>query len=144
MDQENLISTLKSQHLTLKADLRIAADDVSLPDQVNGEEILMYFSKFKKDLSDHLKIENENFYPDLLRKMKKRNQDTTNTEKFIAEMIDIGKVITAFLGKYNSIGSISNQSSEFSSQLQDIISTLNLRIESEEEGVFEIYLAMTN
>jgi len=144
MDQRNFISTLISQHLSLRASLKIADEDARLSDQSKNEEIFSSLVKFKNDLLEHLKLENEILYPDLLKKMRARNQDTTNTEKFIAEMDDIGKVIMGFLEKYNSSELIASQLADFQPQLRDIITTLNLRIESEEEGVFQIYLAMTD
>jgi regulator of sigma D len=68
--------------------------------------------------------------------MKDRGQDTAKTEQFIAEMKEIGKSVKEFLDKYNSVEIIGQNLAEFKPEFENVVSILNLRIESEESGVY--------
>ena len=140
INPQELVSTLKSQHRTLQADLALATEDAKSDTESKGVSILSSLTKFKNDLVEHLKLENEVFYPDYLDKKTKRGEDVTNTKEFIRQMDDIGKVVIGFLEKYNTSEKINAAVSDFKKELPNIISTLNLRIETEEEGVFDLYL----
>jgi len=48
----------------------------------------------------------------------------------------------SFLDKYSTPEIIRNSSTDFKQELSGIIQTLKLRIETEEDGIFEIYLSM--
>lgn len=74
--------------------------------------------------------------------LKDKGDNTTNTEAFIAEMNGIKETVVAFLNKYGALENINNDKSEFLTDLKGIIEALNLRIESEEEGVYQLYRAM--
>ncbi len=95
--------------------------------------------QFKKDLVEHLTLENETFYPELLKDMQAKGQDTAKTEQFVAEMKDIEKVVVAFLEKYKDEQSIKEKIDEFKKEFPNIGKTLNLRIESEEVGVYSYW-----
>ena len=135
MDKKQLIDTLKAQHKNLQEDLNIATLN-------EASDVVQALNKFKTDLVSHLRLENETFYVDLLKIMSGKGQNTENTEKFILEMKDIEKVVLGFLDKYNSPESLTGNKETFSVELQGIIKALNLRIESEEEGVYETYLIL--
>ena len=137
MEPQELISTLKNQHRILQSDLSSA-----LEVNKRGENIILDLIKFKNDLLEHLKLENETFYTDYLDKKTKKGEEIENTKKFIKEMDDIAKVVMTFLEKYSSSESINKYITEFNKELPDIISTLNMRIETEEDGVYDIYLSM--
>jgi len=134
-DEKNLVSTLVEQHRGLQKDLGAVIEEFKneLP---NSEEVDKLLKRFASDLTVHLELENNVFYAQLISKMKEKGQDTAKTEQFIAEMDVIGKVVMAFLGKYGDAISIKLQLTDFKSELSDIINTLNLRIESEEAGVY--------
>lgn len=57
-------------------------------------------------------------------------------------MKNIGYGVNEFLLKYDTPEEIEDISRDFVSDLSYIISALNIRIESEEDGVFEFYLLM--
>ena len=108
INPQELISTLKSQHRTLQTDLALAMKDVSpLPDLI----------KFKNDLLEHLKLENEVFYPDYIDKKTTRGEDVVSTKEFIRQMDDIGKVVIGFLEKYNSSEKINAAVPDFKKEL---------------------------
>lgn len=142
MNPQDLISALKSQHRTLQADLSSALERTTSGVKENGESIVSDLTKFKNDLLGHLKIENEVFYPDYLDKKIKRGEEVESTKKFINEMSEIAKVVMSFLDKYANQEGVAKFAADFDEDLMKIITALNMRIESEEEGVFGIYLLM--
>jgi len=136
MDKETLVETLKKQHKGLQADLSAVAGLVS------GADISSGLVKFKNDLIEHLNLENGTFYAELLKKMKDAGQDTKDTEAFIESMNDIAKVVMAFLEKYSVAEHVNNNIDAFIQETGGIIKAFNVRIESEEEGVYEIFLTL--
>jgi hypothetical protein len=135
VENQNLVSVMIAQHRVLQKDLGavlVLADDGK--EKCDAVDILL--KQFHNDLVVHLELENNTFYKELLQKMKAKNQDTTKTEQFIAEMNIIAKEVTNFLEKYNGCENISRNIDVFKPELTEIISILNLRIESEESGVY--------
>ena len=142
MDPQELVSTLKSQHRTLQADLALATEDAKSDTESKGVSILSSLTKFKNDLVEHLKLENDVFYPDYLEKKIKKGEDISSTKEFIRQMDDIGKVVMGFLDKYKTPEAINTAISDYKKELFNIVGTLNIRIETEEEGVFDLYLLL--
>jgi iron-sulfur cluster repair protein YtfE (RIC family) len=132
---ENIIETMINQHRILQKDLGLAFE-LSNNENSNYLEINNYLNKFKIDLSEHLNIENGIFYPELIIRMKNNKIDTVKTEEFISEMKKIGGSISNFLEKYNNACKIEEEFENFKIELKDIIFILNMRIESEESGVY--------
>lgn len=137
---QELISILKMQHRGLQTDLKLVLDDLKVESALNDNTIVTKLTKFKADLSEHLRIENGEFYPDYLHKKEMKKEDTTPTKEFMKIMEDIGKVVMAFLDAYSNIEAIKRSKTVFESELHTIISTLNTRIETEEEAVYDVYL----
>jgi len=135
LDKKNIVTTMISQHRTLQKEVGAVAEILGT-DEVNANKISDGLEQFKKDLVEHLELENNVFYAELLKEMKAKGQDTTKTELFIAEMKDIEKVVVAFLEKYKDAQSISSSIEEFKKEFSAIGETLVLRIESEEAGVY--------
>ena len=132
---KNIVSAMIEQHRSLQKDLEKVADELNneKPESVEIGKLLKHFTN---DLTEHPHLENEVFYVDLLRKMKNKGQNTAKTEQFIAEMNEIGNTVMAFLGKYKDPASIETEIVSFKKDLLGIIPALNLRIESEESGVY--------
>lgn len=140
MDKKELVEKLISQHRKLQADLSNALI-ISRTEKNNaGEIIIKNLLKFKQDLDEHINLESGVFYVNYLDKMKEMGKDTANTEKFIAEMKEIGNKVYAFLDKYNSKEAIDTSLENFILELKLMINVLNTRIETEEEGVYDLYL----
>lgn len=57
-------------------------------------------------------------------------------------MAAIAKVVMNFLEKYSSPEAVEKSLSDFQGELRGVINTLNVRIETEEAGVFDFYLLM--
>jgi hypothetical protein len=87
----------------------------------------------------HLELENNKFYPELLDQMKKKGQDISKTELFIAEMKGIEAVVLAFLKKYSNAEGIEKNKEELKTELLDVIDALTLRVEAEEVGVYSYW-----
>ena len=87
----------------------------------------------------HLELENNKFYPELLDQMKKKGQDISKTELFIAEMKGIEAVVLAFLKKYSNAEGIEKNKEELKTELLDFIDALTLRVEAEEVGVYSYW-----
>lgn len=138
---QELITTLKTQHRGLQDDLRSVLGELKSETTLNASAIISKLAKFKEDLTEHLKLENGEFYPDYLQKKEIKGESLIQAKAFIATMEDIGKVVMAFLKKYNNMEVIEGSKLVFGIELNNIIKTLNTRIETEEEGVYEIYLA---
>lgn len=137
---QELIETLKSQHRKIQSDLRAAYDELKSEGETPSSAIVADLSRFKKDLEEHLKLESEEFYPDYLAKKEARGEDTASAKKFIRMMDDIGEVVMAFLHKYSTEEAVENSRDTFEDELLEIIDTLNTRIETEEQGIYDIYL----
>ena len=135
LDKKNIISTMITQHRALQKELGAIAEILggSEPD---AEKISQGLVQFKGDLMEHLDLENNTFYKELLKEMKEKGQNTDKTEQFIAEMDGIGKVVVEFLGKFASTQDIESKLDEFKSEFDNIVEVLTLRVESEESGVY--------
>ena len=129
MEKIELVSILKSQHRLLQSDLAFALENPSL-------SILV---KFKSDLDIHLNLENGTFYPAYLEKKRQLNENIQPTLDFIKKMDEIIQVVLKFLEKYSTADSITLNPQNFKVELQAIVNTLNLRIETEEEAVYDFY-----
>lgn len=132
---DTIIETMKDQHRVLQDDLSDAlkAAKSVTPDERGIEGRLVSFSLH---LMEHLHLENDIFYPELLKRMQKSGADTSNTEDFIYQMNEIGATVMAFLEKYRKAPGSESGLETFRKELSGIISALNLRIESEEVGVY--------
>jgi regulator of sigma D len=135
---ENIIQTMIDQHRVLQQNLG-KAKDLASQNKPDLSGIITELEEFKKNLLEHLKLENGEFYPELLKKMEAKNMDVSKTKEFIAEMDEIGKVVMAFLEKYSKPEIIEGSADKFKEDLKGIISALNLRVESEESGVFTYF-----
>lgn len=132
---DNIIEKMIQQHRSLQKDIGVALV-LSKSDENRAEEINAYLKQFSADLKEHLALENGVFYPKLILSMKNGGVDTSKTEVFINEMKDIGVTVTKFLENYNEVSTIENNINNFKNELELIVSVLNLRIESEEQGVY--------
>jgi len=138
MEQTAIVQTLVGQHRQLQKDLKEVASLTSQNDH-EAEKIHLLLEKFTQDLTQHLHLENDVFYVELLKKMKEKGQNTEKTELFIMSMKDIEKEVLTFLNTYNEGNKIAHSFDEFRHDLPIIIETLILRIETEEAGVYSYW-----
>ena len=141
MEPQELIKILKDQHKELQEDLSLALSKTKSGENP-GERIIIDLASFKSMLLSHVQIETEVFYADYLKKEELKGEKIEDTVKFIKEMDNIATEIMAFLDEYATAKAIDKNLKSFSVELSGIIAILNRRIESEEDGVFNLYLAM--
>lgn len=135
---ENIIEKMIGQHRSLQDDLGNALL-LANNENPNMDSVSMALKQFSIDLADHLHLENDIFYPELLKHMGDSGVDVSKTEDFINQMKDIGVVVETFLQKYKDSPSIEHEFDVFKNELSNIISALNIRIESEEAGVYSYW-----
>lgn len=131
---------LKNQHKTLQDDLSVVLEDLKSEKVSINSNISL--TKFKNDLLDHLRLENEKFYPDYLDKQIKKGEDIISTKEFIGQMDVIGKVVVSFLDKYSTPEVINKNVLGFKEELLKIIGDLKTRFKTEEESVLNSYLLL--
>lgn len=141
-DPTKLVEELIGQHRKLQKDLQAALGLCDQAQEKNAQLIFTQLLKFKIDLNQHLDLENNFFYPDFINKKKERGEEVSSTQAFIGMMDEIGEAVLKFLEEYNKEDKILVNKLMFKNELQSIISALNTRIETEEEGIYGMYLLM--
>lgn len=140
MDEQALVTSLKVQHRSLERDLE------ELARLVSGEgaalDIVGRLSGFRSDLSAHLTLEDGMFYPSYKEKIAGHGMDIAGVEEFIRQMGLIAADVTAFLDEYATPQAVDASREAFAMKLRTITETLADRIETEEEGVYDVYLSM--
>lgn len=142
MNPQELVAILKEQHRMLQSDLISTLENSKVETRESLEGVVSVLAKFRSDLLAHMKLEGEKFYPDYFEKKIAKGESVENGKKFVKEMDDLAKTIVEFLDKYAIVGSIETSLTDFRKELSAMISTLNVRIETEEEGMFDFYLMM--
>ena len=141
-NKKQLVDTLISQHRKIQKDLAEVLATAQSSESSKGNRVLEHISTFNTDLNTHLILENNTFYPEYLATLSAAGQDPTSTKKFIAEMIQIGEQVSAFFNTYSTAHIIDTATPVFISELTTIIRVLNMRIETEEEGVYGMFLTL--
>lgn len=134
--QKDIVATLISQHRELQS--VISQIKVLIDEKKEGfsKTVLEKLKTFELKLKEHLELENNVFYVELLSKLKAKGVDISGIDKFILEMKDIEREVYYFLSKYYEKKSINEDLAEFKLDFNRIVEYLNLRIESEESGVY--------
>lgn len=132
---EDILSTLIQQHQQLIGILTGVKSKIH-NGKADSLDISVRLETFKKVLAKHLALENNNFYPELINKMKMRNMEVGDTELFIGQMKVLEREVLDFLSKYNEPKKIDAQLDKFSPEFDFIVSSLMMRITSEEDGIY--------
>ncbi len=88
---------------------------------------------------DHILIENVSLYVYMKRKFIDDDINTELVTDFRKEMDGIGKVVRAFIVKYETIGLDNTFATSFEKDLADIGTALVARIEREEQTLYPLY-----
>jgi len=131
----DIVAIMISQHRDLQEDLDKIKDLVKAGIK-SSKAIDSGLKGFAKDLTEHLDLENNVFYVQLIKKMEEDKQDTKKTKEFIADMKRIEVVINKFLKKYGDTKSIEKNFETLTLDLKSTIKILNMRIKCEEEGLY--------
>lgn len=132
---DNIIEILLSQHKILIKKMADLKEEAEKP-QFSSDVLNRLLADFKNILIEHINLENNVFYPELFKQMKNRGMDIVNAMEFVNKMKVIGNKVYKFLEKYAEASAIANNSANFKIDLNDIISILLIRIESEEDGIY--------
>ncbi len=131
----NIVDILIAQHNQLRKDMSSLKKE-SESKSPDIDSIIRVIEEFQSHLREHINLENNIFYPQLLEKMRKNNMDLTSIQVFIDEMKAIGGKVGVFIAKYAQAEAIQKDFPGFRMELNDMISNLILRIDAEEEGVY--------
>ncbi|OGZ04856.1 MAG: hypothetical protein A2845_05180 [Candidatus Lloydbacteria bacterium RIFCSPHIGHO2_01_FULL_49_22] len=140
--EQKLVSALIAQHQELREDVAAILAHATSLDRSNVDLVYDELSKFKSDLFQHLKLENETFYVKYLAKKRSEGEDIEQLNNFIEQMDVIGEVVTQFLSKYATAESILNSpTGEFMKRLHEVTDILDVRIETEEGSTYQMFLS---
>lgn len=133
---------MRAQHRKLQADLGAILAIAESDQEDRGARIVELSHVFSADLQEHLSVEDGTFYPDYVGCIESAGGDTAPVYEFIAAMKKIGDAVSGFFSTYTDAHAIDGSIDVFVAELKSIIDTLNIRIETEEEGVYSIYVLM--
>jgi len=134
----NLINKLKGDHQAL---LGIYGEIKSAADSANYPLATQKLKELKRGFMDHILIENVSLYVYMKNSFKGDEANVELVQSFRNEMDGIGKVVRAFILKYETIGVDANLASSFAHDLKDIGAALVARIEREEGTLYPLYQA---
>lgn len=132
---DNLIETLIGQHRNLQEQLASILE-LSPEDEKSVEIVKSTLEIFSTDLEKHLELEKDVFYPELLKRMEAKGGDVSAMREFINQMDEIGVTVRAFAEGYKNLSLEGGQFETFKKELKMVIAMQNLRIETEETGVY--------
>lgn len=132
------LKTLRQQHKDLESSLAVLKN-TAIQDSPNSNEIVNKLIKFRSLYKEHLALEDNIFYPQLLNKIRAIGRDTDDKEEFISKMTDVAEQLIAFLDTYENKENVDNKLGEFRASLDHIIDIFNARMKSEEAFVFSYW-----
>ena len=135
----NIVDMLKRQHKELMriSDLILQSEN---PEVTDTRKVYAHLLDFKYLLKEHLELENNIFYPQLLEKIKDKNIGRYHeTKDFVVQMKEIEELVNLFLEKYDNCEKIEHLEADFYRGFEEITGVLALRISSEENGVYLLW-----
>ncbi len=142
MNKEELIAKLKVQHRELEINLHNALSLCDGAHENAGEQIHTELERFQNTLTEHLTLEDTTFYPEYFKMKIAIGEGVESTQAFFEEIKSIGAKVNSFLNTYNSPEAITTSLDLFTQDLKSITAVLRVRLETEEESVYEIFLLM--
>lgn len=142
MNKEELISKLKVQHRELEINLSNALSFCDGTHEDAGEKIHTELGRFKNTLTEHLTLEDSTFYPEYFKMKIAMGEGVESTQTFFDEIKSIGTKVNTFLDTYHTPETITASLDSFTQDLKNITAVLRVRLETEEESVYQIFLLM--
>ncbi len=137
MTRENIVKILKAQHVEIEKILHLIDNYLEENKDIDSVFVHEHLLKFGEILMEHVTIEDNEFYPDLIEKMKKAHEETGDIYNFIARMNAILDYVYGFLEKYNSPEKIMTEHRDsFRALYIRMMSRLEIRINVEELFVY--------
>ena len=137
-----LISILIKQHRKLQSDLSDILQVAKSSDIDKSNIILKKTRAFTVDITEHLTLEDNTFYPAYFKLKESINGSTDYAKQLMNEMTNIKEVILDFIKKYSDNEQIMRSIQTYITELESIIQTLNTRIEIEEESIYNLFLTL--
>ena len=132
----NLVTKLKDDHQGL---LTHFTSMMKAAEKGNDKHLIGHLIRFKKLLQNHLITENTKLYLYLNSAYRKDPDTFALVRSFKKEMGDIGKVVNAFVAKWEKANFDSVSRGIFLKEAEKIAPVLVQRINTEEERLYEIY-----
>ncbi len=132
----NLIPKLEGDHQTL---FGIYGEIKEASDLANYSLVKDKLKEFKQGFLDHILIENVSLYVYMKNALHDDEESVDLVQEFRSEMNEIGKVVRAFILKYETIGVNQDLASSFAQDLAGIGQALVDRIEREEGTLYPLY-----
>jgi len=135
-DKQNVILKLIRQHRSLQKELDLTHKMM----MGNGESkyliIVHLLGDFKKNLLEHVKLENEKFYDVLVENDEKGKAQAM---EFRESMKGIEEVVLKFIDEYRNEEKLKSEFADFQNEFELMVSKLNSRISLEEVGVYSYW-----
>jgi len=103
--EETLVQKLQEQHKQIDLILNSLSKEIN-SENVDAVYVFDNLQKFNNILTEHLKLEDENFYPKLLETLEEKKENTDEIKEFIEQMDRIVKQVKSFLNFYDSVDMI--------------------------------------
>ena len=137
MTKENIVKTLKAQHIKIEDILHEVDNYLENNKELDPVYIHEHLLNFREILMEHIALEDNEFYPDLIKRMKKIHENTEDICDFTARMNVILEYVYGFLEKYDSPEKIKAEHRDsFRALYIRMMSRLEIRINVEELFVY--------
>lgn len=130
-----ILTVLLYQHHLLRKYLASIKEKVAT-DSPDLAGIVGELKSFQNVLMAHLKLEDGEFYPQIIEHLEENHADTKSILEFIAKMKEIGGELYGFLVAYDDMTKVEHNLARFRKELAHIEGILLLRISTEEESVY--------
>ena len=131
-----LIKNLKQDHKEL---LNIFQKIVKDAKKGNIDRILEDLDDFKFEFKTHIQLEEQYFYPYVLKKHKNNSNIASMLKKKEEEMQEITKTLFIFFDKYENKDYLKNNLDKFKQELTILGNALKERIHFEENNMYTLY-----
>ena len=128
--EETLVQKLQEQHKQIDLILNSLSKEIN-SENVDAVYVFDNLQKFNNILTEHLKLEDENFYPKLLETLEEKKENTDEIKEFIEQMDRIVKQVKSFLNFYDSVDMIKQADNtimqfEFEEMMNDLETRINV------------------
>ena len=132
---EEIKKSLTKQHDTLQSDMEEISTLIISGNDFDAIKALSLLVKFNDDLNKHLELENQQFYPEVIKQMR-GVADAEKMKNLFHDMSIMEKAVYRLLQKYSSAEKIKEMWQDFKKEFEEIKAVLSLRMDLEEKNVF--------
>lgn len=132
---DEIKKSLVEQHIVIQDDMEKIAEMINSGWKINADAVYGLLVKLNKDLNEHLQLENQQFYPEII-KQNINDEKIEKLKEFFRNMTIMEKTIDKFLKKYSAGEKIKSSLPDFKKEFDEIKETLDLRINLEETKFF--------